>query len=94
MSGPAVVSVARIEPDLTRRSWGRVDRLVPGDGSGNAENLRCFMAVSGHGDGLPETIERVRQALAAGTPDCLRPHIAGQVALLSEPTPTRPARCT
>ena len=86
MTGPAVVSIARIDPELARRSWGRVQRLVAGDGPGNAsENLRCFIAVFGHGDGLPETIERVRRVLAAGTPDRLRRHIAVQAALSSDP---------
>ena len=71
---------------FARRSWGRVQPLVAGDGSGNAsENLRCFIAVFGHGDGLPETIERVRRVLAAGTPDRLRRHIAVQAALSSDP---------
>ena len=91
MTGPAIVSVARIDPELARRSWGRVQRLVAGDGPSNAsENLRCFIAVFGHGDGLPETIERVRRVLAAGTSDCLRPHIAVQVALSSEPSADTP----
>ena len=86
MTGPAVVSIARIDPELARRSWGRVQRLVAGDGPGNAsENLRCFIAVFGHGDGLPETIDRVRRVLAAGTPDRLRRHIAVQAALSSDP---------
>ena len=91
MTGPAVVSVARIDPELARRSWGRVQRPVAGDGPGNAsEILRCFIAVFGHGDGLPETIERVRRVLAAGTPDRLRPHIAVQPALSSEPSADTP----
>ena len=90
MSGPAVVSVARIEPDLARRSWARVQRLVARDDPGNAENLQCFIAVFGHGDGLSETIERVRRVLAAGTPDRLRPHIAVQPALSSEPSADTP----
>jgi hypothetical protein len=90
MTGPAVVSIARIDPELARRSWGRVQRLVAGDGLGNAENLQCFIAVFGHGDPLPETIERVRRVLAAGTPDRLRPHIAVQAALSSEPSADTP----
>ena len=91
MTGPAVVSIARIDPELARRSWGRVQRLVAGDGPGNAsENLRCFIAVFGHSDGLPETIEPVRRVLAAGTPDRLRPHIAVQPALSSEPSADAP----
>ena len=86
MTGPTVVSIARIDPELARRSWGRVQRLVAGDGPGNAsENLRCFIAVFGYGDGLPETIERVRRVLAAGAPDRLRRHIAVQAALSSDP---------
>ena len=85
MTGPSVVSVGRIEPELARRSWGRVQRLVAGNRPRTAsENLRCFIAVFGHGDGLPETIERVRRVLAAGTPDRLRPHIAVQAALSSD----------
>ena len=92
MTGPAVVSIARIDPELARRSWGRVQRLVAADGPGNAsENVRCFIAVFGHGDGLPETIERVRRVLAAGTPDRLRPHIAVQAALSSEPSADTPS---
>ena len=90
MTGPAVVSVARIELDLARRSWGRVQRLVARDDPGDAENLQCFIAVFRHGDGLPETIERVRRVLAAGTPDRLRPHIAVQAALSSEPSADTP----
>ena len=86
MTGPAVVSIARIDPELARRSWGRVQRPVAGDNAGNdSDNLRCFIAVFGHGDGLPETIERVRRVLAAGTPDRLRRHIAVQAALSSDP---------
>ena len=38
---PAVVSIARIDPELPRRCWGRVQRLVAGDGPGNAENLQA-----------------------------------------------------
>lgn len=91
MTGPSAVSIARIDPELARRSWGRVQRLVGGDGPTDAsENLRCFIAVFGHGDGLPETIERVRRVLAAGTPDPLRAHIAVQAALSSEPSADTP----
>ena len=91
MTGPAVVSVARIDPELARRSWERVQRLVAGDGPGNtSDDLRCFIAVFGHGPGLPETIERVHRILAAGTPDTLRPHIAVQPALSSEPRADTP----
>ena len=91
MTGAAVVSVARIDPELARRSWERVQRLVAGDGPGNAsDDLRCFIAVFGHGPGLPETIEHVRRVLAAGTPDRLRPHIAVQPALSSEPSADTP----
>ena len=86
MTGPSAVSIARIDPELARRSWGRVQRLVAGDGLGDAsENLRCFIAVFGHGDGLPETIERVRRVLAAGTPAHVSRHVAVQAALSSEP---------
>ena len=91
MIGPVVVSVARIKPDLARRSWSRVQRVVARDDPvGASEDLRCFIAVFGHGDGLPETIARVRRVLAAGTPDRLRPHIAVQAALSSEPSADTP----
>ena len=91
MTGPAVVSVARIEPDLARRSWARVRRLVARDDPGGAfDDLRCFIAVFGHGDGVPETIERVRRVLVAGTPNRLRPHLAVQAALSSEPSADTP----
>ena len=95
MTGPAVVSIARIDPELARRSWGRVQRLVAGDGLGNAENLQCFIAVFGHGDPLPETIERVRRVLAAGTPDRRRARTSPFRPLSrASRVPTRPARCT
>ena len=65
MTSPAVVSVARIKPDLARRSWARVRRLVARDDPGGAsDDLRCFIAVFRHGDGVPESIERVRLGLA------------------------------
>ena len=86
MTGPAVVSIARIEPDLACRSWTQVRELVARDDPAAAtDDLRCLIAVFGHGDGVPESIERVRRVLAAGTPDHLRPHIAVQAALSSEP---------
>ena len=89
MTGPAVVSVARIDPELARRSWARVRRLVARDDRGGAsDDLRCFIAVFGHG--VPETIERVRRVLAAGTRDRLRPHIAVEAALSSEPSADTP----
>ena len=91
MTGPSVVSVARIEPDLARRSWTQVRRLVAGDEPGGAvDDLRCFIAVFGHGDGVAESIERVRRVLAAGTPDRLRPQIAVQAALSSESSADTP----
>ena len=91
MTGPSVVSVARIEPDLARQSWERVRRLVAGGGPGGAfDDLRCFIAMFGHGGGVPDSIERVRRVLAAGTPDRLRPHIAVQAALSSEPSADTP----
>ncbi len=86
MTGPAVVFVARIEPDLARQSWAQVRRLVAGDEPGGAsDDLRCVIAVFGHGEGVAASIERVHRMLAAGTPDRLRPHIAVQAALSSEP---------
>ena len=91
MTGPSVVSVARIEPNLARRSWALVRRLVAGENPGHgADDLRCLIAVFGHGDGLPESIERVRRVLATGTPNRLRPHIGVQAALSSEPTADTP----
>ena len=86
MNGPSVISVSRIEPDFARRSWDRVRRLVAVDDPGAASNnVRCFIAVFGHGPGLPETIERVRRVLAVGTPDRLSRHIAVQAAPSSDP---------
>ena len=87
MTGPSVVSIARIEPDLARRSWPRLRRLVArNDPRVAPDDLRCFIAVFGHGNGVPESIDRVRRVLAAGTPDRLRPRIAVQAALSSEPS--------
>ena len=86
MNGSSVISVSRIEPDLARRSSDRMRRLVAVDDPGDASNsLRCFIAVFGHGPGLPETIERVRRVLAVGTPDRLSRHIAVLAALSSDP---------
>ena len=91
MAGPSVVSVARIEPDLARRSWAQVRRLVAGDEPGGAsDDLRCVIAVFGHGNGVAEGIERVRRVLAAGTLDRLNPHIAVQATPSSEPDADRP----
>ena len=96
MTGPAVVSVARIEPDLARRSWARVRCLVAHDEAGNASgHLRCLIAVFGHGDGVAESIDRVRRVLAAGTPAHVSRHVAVQAALSgANPTGTPAARCT
>ena len=61
-------------------------RLVARDAPrGASDDLRCLTAVFGHGDGVPDSIDRVRRVLAAGTPDRLRPHIAVQAALSNEP---------
>ena len=91
MSGPAVVSVVRLEPDLARRSWARVRRLFARDDPSDAsDDLRCCIAIFGHGDGVPDSIERVRRVLAAGTPDRLRPQIAVQAGLSSEPSADTP----
>lgn len=60
MTSPAVVSVARIDPDLARRSWDGVRRSIGCDAAGGAsDDLRCLIAVFGHGPGVPGTIERV-----------------------------------
>ena len=94
MTGPAVVSVARIEPDLARRSCPWVRCLVTPDEAGNAsDDLRCLIAVFGHGDGVAESIDRVRRVLAAGTPAHVSRHVAVQAALSSELDGTPPARC-
>ena len=91
MTGAAMVSVARIEPDLARRSWARVRRLVAHDDPGGAsDDLRCLIAVFGHGNGVPESIDRVRRVLAAGTPAHVSRHIAVQAALSNEPDRDKP----
>ena len=61
-------------------------RIVARDDARAASgDLRCLIAVFGHGDGVPEGVDRVRPVLAAGTPDRLRPKIAVQAALSAEP---------
>lgn len=86
MTGPSLVSAARIEPDLARQSWTRVRRLVAHDDPNCAsDDLRCFIAVFGHGDGVPENIEHAHRVLAARTQNRLRPHIGVQAALSSKP---------
>lgn len=80
MTGPSVVSIARIAPDLARRYRDRVQRVVARDDPRAAsDDLRCFIAIFGHGDGVPESIDRVRRVPAARTPDRLRPPAAGQL---------------
>ncbi len=77
MTGPSVVSIGRIEPDLARQSWDRTTRIVAADDPHAASgDLRCVIAVFGHGDGLADAIERVDRVLAAGTPAHLQRHIA------------------
>ena len=88
---PTVVSVARIVPNLAGRSWARVRRLLGGDDLGGAsEDLRCFIAVFGHADGVAESIDRVRRVLAAGTPAHASGDVAVQAALSSEPDREEP----
>ncbi len=67
MSGPAVVSVSRIAPRLARRSWPQLIKTLADPGR-PTHQLVCFIAVFGHGDGVPEGIERVRGALATAAP--------------------------
>ena len=91
MIGPSEVSVARIAPDLAERSWADVHEAVVGDNPGGAsDDLRCFIAVFGHGKGIPESIDRVRRTLAARTPPRLSRHIAVQAAPSTEPDRDKP----
>ena len=91
MTGPSVVSVARIEPDLARESWNRVRRLVARDDpDGALDDLSCVIAVFGHGPGLADSIERVRRVLATGTPPHLQRHIAVQADISSVPDADTP----
>lgn len=70
-------------------------RLLARDDPGGASGeQRCFIAVFGHGDGVPESIDRVRRVLAAGTPAHVSRHVPVQAALSSEPDRTSPARRT
>ena len=90
-TGPTVVSVAHIVPNLAGRSWARVRRLLGGDDLGGAsDDLRCFIAVFGHADGVAESIDRVRRVLAAGTPAHASGDVAVQAALSSEPDREEP----
>ena len=85
MTGPAIVSIARIAPDLARQHRDRVRRIVARDDPRAAsDDLRCLIAVFGHGEGVPESIDRVRRVLAAGTLARLRPHIAVETTLSGE----------
>ena len=68
----------------------RLYLLVAGDDLGSTSDVRCIIAVFGHGDSVPESIDRIRRVLADGTPDRLRPHIAVQAALSSEPSADTP----
>ena len=66
-------------------------RLVARDSPGGAsDDLWCFIAVFGHGDGVPDSIERVRRALSASTPGRLSRNSAVQAALSSEPDQNEP----
>ena len=84
MTRPSVISVSRIAPDLARRSWPRVHRLVADARGVDPGRLRCLIAAYGSGDGLAESIQRVDRLLTAGVPDHLRERIAVQSAALSE----------
>ena len=77
MTGPAAVSVARIEPDSA------TPVLSPSTAARRPRRLRqhvrrpaCFSAVFGHADRMPESIERVRRELGARYTRPLCSHIA------------------
>lgn len=82
MTRPSVVSVGRIAPDLARRSWPRVHRLIADARGVDPGRLRCLIAAYGSGNGLAESIQRVDRLLTAGVPDHLRERIAVQSAAL------------
>ncbi len=91
MTGPAIVSIGRIEPDLARQSWDHTRRIFARDDPrATSEDLRCVIAVFGHGDGLREAIDRVRRVLAAGTPSHLQRHIAVLADVSTEPEEDTP----
>ena len=91
MTGPSVVSIGRIEPDLARESWDRTTRLVARDDPlASSDDLRCVIAVFGHGDGLAEAIARVRRVLAAGTAPHLQRHVVVLADVSKEPEADTP----
>ena len=90
-----MVSIARIAPDLAaglaRRYRDRVRRVgVRDDPRAASDDLPCFIAVFGHGDGVPDSIDRVRRVLAAGTPPHLKRHIAVLADVSTEPEEDTP----
>ena len=90
MNGPSVISVGRISPDLARRSWARVHRIAVDGLGADPEDLRCLIAVFGHGDGVAGSIARVDRLLVTGTPARLRGRVAVQAALSSDPAEDTP----
>ena len=91
MTGPSVVSVGRIEPELARQSWDRTTQIVAADDARAAcTDIRCVIAVFGHGDGLAEAIERVHRVLGAGTPPHFKRHIAMLADVSTEPDEDTP----
>ena len=80
MVGPSEVSVARIAPDLARRSWSGVVAEFAARSGPPRDHLVCCVAVFGYGAGLPAAIGRVRDALEAAMPDALEGRLVVQAA--------------
>ncbi len=89
MNGPTVVSVSRIAPRLARRSWPRLVETLADPGH-PADQLICFIAVFGHGDGVPEGIQRVRGALATAAPARFKGQIMIEAAPSANPDADTP----
>ena len=86
MNRSLAVSVGRIEPDLARQAWEQVQQVVTsGDQSAESDHLLCCIAVFGHGEGVSESIERVRRALGTRTPTRFKRHVAVRAAPSTEP---------
>ena len=91
MTGPSEISVARVAPDLAERSWADLEQAIAGENPRTkADELLCCVAVFGHGNGVPEAIDRVCRALAKGRPTELRGRVTVQGAPSSEPDADRP----
>ena len=78
--------MARIAPELARRSWSSVVADFAAQPGLQRDDLVCCVAVFGHGEGLPAAIDRVRDALEAAMPSALWGRLVVRAASSMDPS--------